>query len=227
MAKREGGKQNKTTASANPAAESQTTTDAMEQRVIAFAEQLGRISGTVAAKAEGWMDREALNKQIAGVRDSAAELEAQGVPAEFAVRSATLLYKYPLLDIAEAASTADIAPSLLATTYFDLFEQIEGSSLLSRIDSLARNDPWETMARAALREDFYDVLSSASVALATPKAGSSRQVSSAVIESRLGLIADALSELSARETSNNRDFEILTIVLRALRSLRTAAFTPR
>ncbi|WP_332603205.1 NAD-glutamate dehydrogenase domain-containing protein [Arthrobacter sp. S2(2024)] len=165
--------------------------------------------------------------QLQGIRDSAAELEAQGVPAEFAVRSATLLYKYPLLDIAEAASTADIAPSLLATTYFDLFEQIEGSSLLSRIDSLARNDPWETMARAALREDFYDVLSSASVALATPKAGSSRQVSSAVIESRLGLIADALSELSARETSNNRDFEILTIVLRALRSLRTAAFTPR
>jgi hypothetical protein len=77
MAKREGGKQNKTTASANPAADSPVTTDAMEQRVIAFAEQLGRISGTVTAKAEGWMDREALNKQIASVRDGAAELLEQ------------------------------------------------------------------------------------------------------------------------------------------------------
>ena len=77
MAKREDGKQNTTTASANPAAESPVTTDAMEQRVIAFAEQLGRIYGTVQAKAEGWMDREALNKQIAGVRDSAAELLEQ------------------------------------------------------------------------------------------------------------------------------------------------------
>jgi hypothetical protein len=49
----------------------------MEQRVVAFAEQLGRIVGTVQAKTEGWMDRDALNKQIAGVRDSAAELLEQ------------------------------------------------------------------------------------------------------------------------------------------------------
>ena len=48
--------------------------DAMEQRVLAFAEQLGRIVGTVQARTEGWMDGETLNKQIAGVRDSAAEL---------------------------------------------------------------------------------------------------------------------------------------------------------
>ena len=51
-----------------------TPADAMEQRVAAFAEQLGRIAGTLQAKAEGWRDREALTKQIASVRDSAAEL---------------------------------------------------------------------------------------------------------------------------------------------------------
>jgi hypothetical protein len=49
-------------------------TDAMEQRLVAFAEQLGRIAGTFQAKADGWMDRETLNKQIASVRDGAAEL---------------------------------------------------------------------------------------------------------------------------------------------------------
>ena len=54
-----------------------TTADAMEQRVVAFAEQLGRIVGTIQAKAEGWMDREALNKQIASVRDGAAHLLEQ------------------------------------------------------------------------------------------------------------------------------------------------------
>lgn len=48
--------------------------DAVEQRLVAFAEQLGRIVGTVQAKAEGWMDRDALNAQISTVRDSAAEL---------------------------------------------------------------------------------------------------------------------------------------------------------
>ena len=53
------------------------TADAMEQRVVAFAEQLGRIAGTVQAKAEGWMDRDTLNKQIASVRDGAADLLEQ------------------------------------------------------------------------------------------------------------------------------------------------------
>ena len=51
--------------------------DAIEQRVVAFAEQLGRIVGTVQAKTEGWMDRDALSRQIAAVRDSAATLLEQ------------------------------------------------------------------------------------------------------------------------------------------------------
>jgi hypothetical protein len=42
--------------------------------MVVFAEQLGRIVGTVQAKAEGWLDRDALNAQISTVRDSAAEL---------------------------------------------------------------------------------------------------------------------------------------------------------
>jgi hypothetical protein len=73
MAKRDkGSKQTKMTAAAITA--DAKPGDAMEQRVLAFAEQLGRIVGTVQARTEGWMDRETLNKQIAGVRDSAAEL---------------------------------------------------------------------------------------------------------------------------------------------------------
>src|SRR5688572_11236797 len=54
-----------------------TTADGVERRVVAFAEQLGRIAGTLQAKAEGWLDREALTRQIANVRDSATELLEQ------------------------------------------------------------------------------------------------------------------------------------------------------
>jgi hypothetical protein len=62
-----------------PAAGSTTTTsapaaDAMEQRVMAFAEQLGRMVGTIQAKADGWLDGEALPRQIATIRDEAAHL---------------------------------------------------------------------------------------------------------------------------------------------------------
>ena len=51
--------------------------DGLEQRVLAFAEQLGRIVGTVQAKTAGWMDGDALKKELARVRDGAAELLQQ------------------------------------------------------------------------------------------------------------------------------------------------------
>jgi hypothetical protein len=51
--------------------------DGLEQRVLAFAEQLGRIAGTVQAKTAGWMDGDALKNDLARVRDGAAELLQQ------------------------------------------------------------------------------------------------------------------------------------------------------
>jgi hypothetical protein len=53
------------------------TVDGLEQRVMAFAEQLGRIAGTVQAKTAGWMDGDTLKKELARVRDDAADLLQQ------------------------------------------------------------------------------------------------------------------------------------------------------
>ena len=74
MSKRDNGGKRTNEATTTTKSADARTTDAMEERVVAFAAQLGRIVGTVQAKAEGWMDRDALKKQIAGVRDSAADL---------------------------------------------------------------------------------------------------------------------------------------------------------
>jgi hypothetical protein len=51
-----------------------TATDPVEQRLVAFAEQLGRIVGTVQAKAEGWLDRQTLSEELTRIRDGAADL---------------------------------------------------------------------------------------------------------------------------------------------------------
>jgi hypothetical protein len=53
------------------------TMDGLEERVLAFAEQLGRIAGTVQAKTAGWMEGDALKKELARVRDGAADLLQQ------------------------------------------------------------------------------------------------------------------------------------------------------
>lgn len=53
-----------------------TTTDALHRRLVAFAEQLGRVAGAVQSKAEDWTNHETLSAQLASVRDAAAELLA-------------------------------------------------------------------------------------------------------------------------------------------------------
>ncbi len=45
--------------------------------MLAFAEQLGRIAGTVQAKTAGWMDGDTLKNELARVRDGAADLLQQ------------------------------------------------------------------------------------------------------------------------------------------------------
>src|SRR5688572_4379783 len=50
------------------------TTDAIERRVVALAEQLGRVVGTLQARADGWMDSPALNQQLTRIRDGASGL---------------------------------------------------------------------------------------------------------------------------------------------------------
>jgi hypothetical protein len=53
------------------------TVDGLEERVLAFAEQLGRIAGTAQAKTAGWMDGDTLRNELARVRDGAADLLQQ------------------------------------------------------------------------------------------------------------------------------------------------------
>ena len=47
---------------------------AMEERVVAFAQQLGRMVGTVERKTTGWLDMAALSDQLTRIRDGAADL---------------------------------------------------------------------------------------------------------------------------------------------------------
>ena len=50
---------------------------ALERQVLAFAEQLGYVAGSIQSRAEGLADRERLSRQVTGVRDSAKRLLEQ------------------------------------------------------------------------------------------------------------------------------------------------------
>ena len=46
----------------------------LERQVLAFAEQLGYVAGSIQSRTEGLVDRKALSRQVASVRDGAKQL---------------------------------------------------------------------------------------------------------------------------------------------------------
>ena len=52
----------------------EATSDLIEERVVAFAEQLGSLIGMVQARTEGWLDHKTLSKEVVRIRESASDL---------------------------------------------------------------------------------------------------------------------------------------------------------
>jgi len=87
----------------------------------------------------------------------AKRLSDQGVPDELASRVAVLASAYALLGIVETADRLDLDPAEVARVHFALGERLGLPALVNRIFALPRDDRWQTMARAAVRDDLYGV----------------------------------------------------------------------
>ena len=84
-------------------------------------------------------------------------LESQQVPQELAARVASYDVAYSLLGVVDIATREDLAPADVARVHFALGERLGVSALQKRIVDLPRADQWQTMARAALRDDLHAV----------------------------------------------------------------------
>ncbi len=81
----------------------------------------------------------------------------KGVPEELAVRVAVCPPAYMILGMVETAARDDRDPMEVARTHFEVGEKLGLPLLVSRILALPREDRWQTMARAALRDDLHAV----------------------------------------------------------------------
>jgi glutamate dehydrogenase len=84
-------------------------------------------------------------------------LVAKGVPEELATRVAVCQPAYMLLGVVETAARDDLDPMEVARVHFEVGERLGLPMLVSRILALPRQDRWQTMARAALRDDLHAV----------------------------------------------------------------------
>jgi glutamate dehydrogenase len=96
-------------------------------------------------------------RELEAFRERQANLERRGVPEELARRVAVLPPAYMLLGIVETAQREGLPPAEVARVHFALGERLGLPILLQKIVALPRDDKWQTMARAALRDDLHDV----------------------------------------------------------------------
>jgi len=136
-----------------------------------------------------------------------ASLTEAGVPEDLATRVAVLAPSYMLLGVVEVALRSGRDPLDVARVHVEVGERLGLPRMLGRIVALPRSDKWQSMARAAIREDLHTVHTDLTArALEDPTWGDSPQVAG---------VAATLADLSTEEA----DLARLSVALRVLRGL--------
>lgn len=104
-----------------------------------------------------------------------AHTDSVGLPHALGIRASELLVSYGLLDISAIAEKLQEPAEAVAEVYFAVFERISAIPLLEHITMLPRDTHWESLARAALRDDMYLVLADMTKAVVrhTPRSSAS------------------------------------------------------
>jgi glutamate dehydrogenase len=95
-------------------------------------------------------EREAFERRLQRYRDAE-------VPDDVARDTAVLPAAYAALTIVQIATRNDLDVLHVARVHFTVGQRLGLDRLLSRIIELPRDDRWQTMARAALRDDLHTV----------------------------------------------------------------------
>ncbi|MFG2829823.1 NAD-glutamate dehydrogenase [Streptomyces sp. NPDC048434] len=149
------------------------------------------------------------------------ELTGAGVPEPLAVQVSGFSSVFPALDIVAVADRIGKEPLDVAEAYYDLGERLRINQLLDRILELPRNDRWQSMARASIREDLFaahaaltsDVLSEGN-GTSTPE-----QRFKAWEQANAAILSRARATLEEIYGSEGFDLANLSVAMRTMRTL--------
>lgn len=149
------------------------------------------------------------------------ELTDAGVPDAVATRVAGFSSAFPTLDIVSVADRMGREPMEVAEVYYDLADRLSITQLMDRIIELPRADRWQSMARAAIREDLYaahaaltsDILASGE------GAGTPEQRFEVWEQKNAALLGRARTTLEDIRNSDSFDLANLSVAMRTMRTL--------
>ncbi len=149
-----------------------------------------------------------------------ADLEAAGVPAELAHRVASMPSLLSVFDIVVDAGATGIKQPAVTDVYFGIGSRLGLDWLRDRILELPRTDRWQSLARAALRDDLYRMHRSLTrEILLSSIEYSAPQPLGDWLERNAEEVARADAVLADVKASREYDTTTLPVVLRELRSL--------
>jgi glutamate dehydrogenase len=99
------------------------------------------------------------------VQDRLAHWDRAGLPHDLGRRAADMLESFGLLDISLVSEQIDEPLATITDLYYTVFQRIGAASLLLRITDLPRQNRWEALARAALRDDVYSAVADMTVSV--------------------------------------------------------------
>ncbi|CAL9519740.1 NAD-glutamate dehydrogenase [Streptomyces sp. enrichment culture] len=149
------------------------------------------------------------------------ELTGVGVGDELATRVAGFSSAFPTLDIVSVADRMGKEPLDVAEVYYDLADRLRITRLMDRISELPRTDRWQSMARAAIREDLYAAhaaLTAEVLAVGDGTSTPSRRFE--IWEQRnAALLGRARTTLEEIQGSDTFDLANLSVAMRTMRTL--------
>lgn len=148
-------------------------------------------------------------------------LVGQSVPEDLASLVAGLPPAYMLLGIVENARREDLDPRDVARVHFALGERLGLAALVQRILALPRDDRWQTMARAALRDDLHAVHSQLTLQVlrATPADGPAPARIASWEDGDAVAVARATGTLEEICADDQADLARMSVGLRVVRGL--------
>ncbi len=172
---------------------------------------------------------EALPQLLTGREARLAErrrerLVKDGVPEALAQRVAVLPQAYGGLGIVETSVSSGTELLEVAHVHHELGEQLMLGRLLERIVTLPRTDRWQTMARAALRDELHGVHAqlTAQVLAATDEGGDAGTRIKGWVQQDLAVVRRTVKTLREVVDTESADLARLSVGLRTVRTLLRA-----
>ncbi len=153
------------------------------------------------------------------------QLVEANVPPELARRVATFKTMFSALDIVDVAEATDQPVETAAEVYFTLGDRLRFYWVRSHVEALPRDNRWQALARAALRDDLYGQQAelTAEILRSTPEDLSAPERIEAWVDGNRGLVERTLQVLADINASGAFGLATLSVALREIRNLITSS----